>query len=435
MAEADPLDPTSQPEDELDAETAGLARERISWPGVTFRALRHRNYRLYFGGQLVSLIGSWMQTTALLWLAYEVSQEARWPAWIAAAQMLPAFLLGAWAGLLVERWPRRAIILGTQAALLVSAFGLAAMAWSGLATPLSLLVVALAIGCVNALDLPARLAFVVEMVDREDLPNAVALNSMLFNVARAVGPLFTGALLAFVDPGWCFFINGLSFVAVLAALSLMQVPHSEPLRGKHAGLRAILAAFKDLVEYPALALLLVLVATICVFGWPSQSLLPALARQNLGVREGEQGYSLLLCGAGTGAVVAALVLASFTSSRRRRAFICTGIGLTAVGLAGLTQASNLAFAVFCNATIGFGLILFMATSQSVVQLSVDDRNRGRIMGIWSMVINGSVPVGNLVAGPAADHWSVPSILTVQAVGCGAAFVIALAFMRLRSAGK
>jgi predicted MFS family arabinose efflux permease len=130
-------------------------------------------------------------------------------------------------------------------------------------------------------------------------------------------------------------------------------------------------------------------------------------------------------------VAAALVLASFTAARRRQGFLRTGIGLTAVGLAGLTLAPNLAIAVLCNATVGFGLILFMATSQSVVQLSVDDRNRGRVMGIWSMVINGFVPLGNLLAGPAADRWSVPSVLTVQGLGCGAALMIALLFMRLR----
>jgi len=257
---------------------------------------------------------------------------------------------------------------------------------------------------------------------------------MLFNVARAVGPLLARPLLMWVDPGLCFFLNSFSFVAVIVALALMRIAVTVPVRGKHVGLRAILSAFGDLARRPVLALLLGLVAVISAFGWPSQSLLPALARA-IGVSDSAQGYPLLLCGAGTGAVAAALVVASLTAEWWRRPLICCGIGLTVAGLIGLALAPDLATAIGCNCLVGFGLILFMATSQSVVQLSVDDLNRGRIMGIWSMVLSGAVPLGNLLAGPAADRWNVPAVLIVQGLGCGLAFVVALFLLRFGRTGE
>jgi predicted MFS family arabinose efflux permease len=199
-------------------------------------------------------------------------------------------------------------------------------------------------------------------------------------------------------------------------------------------LHAIASAFGDLARRPSLALLVGLVAVISAFGWPSQSLLPALAR-SIGVSENAQGYPLLLCGAGTGAVAAALVVASFTAQRWRGPLLCGGIGLTVMGLIGLALSSELPAAVAWNCLVGFGLILFMATSQSVVQLSVDDLNRGRIMGIWSMVLSGAVPLGNLLAGPAADRWSVSAVLVVQGLGCGLAFVVAIFLLRVGRTGE
>jgi MFS family permease len=429
--EAPPGEESALKDEELATEAAGVAVEHERWRGATFRALRHRNYRLYFLGQMVSLVGSWMQTTALLWLTDQLTHEARWTTAVAAATMLPAFFFGAWGGLLTELRPRRAIIIWTQSALLLQALLLAALVKWGNPTPWALLAMATASGLINAVDLPARLGFVVEMANREDLPNAVALNSMLFNVARAVGPLLTGTLLTTVGPALCFFLNSLSFVAVIVALVLMRLPAYVPAPAKHLGLRAILAAFAELVRRPHLGVVLGLVAMMSVFGWPSQALLPKLAREGLKVTEDTWGYPLLLCGAGMGAVLAALTAASLTSERWRRPILCGGIALAATGLLGLSIAPGLPVAIVCNGLVGFGLILFMATSQSVVQLGVDDGNRGRIMGIWSMVLNGAVPLGNLLAGPAADWWTVPVVLGMQGVGCTLALAVAVGCLRLR----
>src|SRR5262245_51657036 len=187
---------------------------------ATFRALRHRNYRLYFFGQLVSLTGSWMQTTALAALAFELTKQSRWPALITAAQILPTFLFGAWGGSLADRWPKRNLLLWTQGALLVLALLLAVLVLIE-PVPWQLLAVTLAAGIVQAIDLPARLAFVMDMVGREDVINAVALNSVLFNCARVVGPAVGVSLLHWLGPAVCFLANALSYVAVLWALAAM----------------------------------------------------------------------------------------------------------------------------------------------------------------------------------------------------------------------
>jgi MFS family permease len=398
----------------------------------TFRALRHRNYRLYFLGQLVSVTGSWVQTTAMTWLAYELTGESTWPAWIAAAGVLPTFVLGAWGGMIADRLPKRRLIFVTQALMLALALLLAGLVFWGRPRPEALLAVSLAAGLVNALDLPARLAFVVDMVGREDLVNAVALNSLLFNSARVAGPALAGVLLV-LDPtaGLCFLINALSFAAVLAALAAMDVPGA-PRRAGSGGVRSLLSGFVYLADRRGLVLLLVLSAALAFLGWPVLSLLPALSDSRLGTRQ--EGYTGMLSGIGAGALTAALLVASFGSLRRQYLFLGAGVVLSAASLLGLAAVRDQWLAVICCAVLGCGLILFFATSQSVMQLGSGDHNRGRIMGIWSMVLSGAQPLGNFLAGPAADHWGVAQVLAMQGVGIGAAAAAALFLgLRLRSA--
>src|SRR6266849_7124323 len=190
---------------------------------TTFRSLRHRNYRLYFFGQLISLMGTWMQNTALSWLAYEITGQSKWPAFISAAQILPTFLLGPWGGALADRWPKRPLIFWMQAAFLVLALLLAWLVLHGAVQPWQLLLVTAATGLVTAIDLPARLSFVMDMVGRDDLTNAVALNSLLFNSARAFGSLLAGWLMIRFGAGECFLINAVSYLFVLLALSKMDI--------------------------------------------------------------------------------------------------------------------------------------------------------------------------------------------------------------------
>ncbi len=416
-----------------DADEAVLPQPARRWRLTTFSALRHRNYRLYFLGQMVSLVGSWVQTTALMSLAYKLGdKQPSWPATIAAAQLLPTLLLGAWAGTLVDRWPKRGLIFTTQSLQLVIALLLSAYVLFGRPEVWHLLLFALAAGVVNALDLPARMAFVIDLVGRDDLVNAVALNSMLFNTARAVGP-FLGALLFTVlnaahDPkeglsneaaGYCFLINGLSFLAVLAALAWMDVARTAHI-GEHTTLRGMVEAARYLFDHRGLFYLLVLSGSLALLGWPVLSLLPAVADKQL--HTGEDGYCYLLSGVGCGALVGAFFVATFATQPRRYLFFGCGTLLTAASLLCLAFVSSLPLAVLCCVVFGLGPSLFFSTAQSTVQLTVTDANRGRVLGIWSMVTTGTLPVGNLLAGKAADYlgvWQVTACLGVGIVGATA----------------
>ncbi len=400
------------------------------WRLQTFRSLRHRNYRLYFWGQLVSLTGSWLQLAALTWLAYDLTHTSSWPALISAAQVLPTFVLGGWGGGLADRWPKQWLIFTCQALLLVLALALAAgVAW-GLATPGFLLAVAGACGIVNAIDLPSRLSFVIDMVGREDLPNAIALNSLLFNTARAVGPALGGAILPWLGPATCFLLNGLSFGAVLVALAAMRLPPQPQTPTARPKGVSVAEGFAYLGRRPNLVLLLILSGAMSFLAWPLLSLLPAVSDRQLG--RGTEGYSALLSAVGCGALVAALIVASFSTRVRPRWFLGAGLVLTAAGVAGLAGTHGLASAVVCATLAGSGMIAFFATGQAVMQLGSADYNRGRIMGIWSAVLCGAHPLGHLVAGRAADRWGAPYVLTYMGLGVAvAATVILLAWVYLR----
>jgi len=445
-----------------------LSPSSLRWRVETFRALRHRNYRLYFCGQFVSVTGSWAQSAALMWLAYELTHESRWPALVGAMQVLPTAVLGAWGGSLADRRPRRALIFLTQASLLLLAMLLGGLVLLGQVTPWHLLAVATAAGIVNAIDLPARLAFVIDMVGRDDLPNAIALNSMLFNLARMVGPIVSGILFTLVGRGGmgqtaagvCFLLNGLSFVAVLAALAWMELPPINPSPKRKRGNVPLADAsgsdiwvgFRYLGRHPRLILLLVLSGAMSLFGWPILSLLPAVADQRL--RGSTEAYAWMLSAIGGGAGLASLVVASFSSSRMRRWFLAAGVCLASSSLLGLAMARSLSLAVGCCALLGCGLILFFPTSQSIMQLRSADHVRGRVMGIWSMVLSAAFPLGHLLAGNAADSWlndgsvndvlgrwlavgpgeasGLPLVLAIMGLGIAAASAVVFLLLRLHS---
>ena len=263
----------------------------------TFRSLRHRNYRLYFIGQMVSLIGSWMQTTALTWLAFDLTGESKWPAFIAVAQIGPTFLFGTAGGWLADHVPKRPLVLGTQVGYLLVASLLAAVVLAGVATPLLILLIMLVHGFIQAIDLPARLVLVSKLVPREDLINAVAMNSLLFNAARLIGPAIAGVLLLAVGPGACILCNAVSYGAVLWALRRIDFPSERELIGRPRS--SPWGGFAELRRQPQLALLIGLAASLSLCGWPLLTLLPAYAVAALGSDEGV--YSVLLSAVGAGA--------------------------------------------------------------------------------------------------------------------------------------
>jgi MFS family permease len=403
------------------------------WRLNTFSALKHRNYRLYFFGQMISLVGSWVQTTALMTLAYELGEKPSWPTTVAAAQLFPTAVLGALAGTLVDRWPKRALIFTTQALQLFLALALAAVCLFGQPqrdpefTCWVFVFIALLTGIVNALDLPARMSFVIEMVGREDLANAVALNSMLFNTARAAGPFFGALLLAFLDPGYCFLINGLSFIGVLAALAWMDVPDTTG-SPEHTTLGGLYGACSYVMRHRGLFWLLFLSGGIAFLAWPVISLLPALSDSQM--HAGRDGYAFMLSGVGCGALISAFFVATFGSLRHRFIFFTCGIACTVTALVCLAVVHWLPLAVLCCVLFGMGPSLFFSTGQSTVQLSATDANRGRVLGIWSMVTTGALPFGNLLAGFAANHLAVGLVTACLGAGIAGLTVLVLICSRL-----
>jgi MFS family permease len=399
------------------AELPASAPKRKGWPGQTFQALRHRNYCLYFFGQLVSLTGSWLQTTALMWLAWTLTGSSRWTALVGLGGILPSLPLAPLGGILADHCSKRNLIFATQALLLVQSLALAGLAWLGLLTPTLLLVCSLAAGIVNAVDVPARMAFVMDMVGRSDLVNAVGLNSLLFNVARVAGPAIGALLLPLVGPALCFLLNSLTFVAVLAALAAMDPRRLTSHKGRPRHPTPLRAGLAEVSGNGALVLLLSLTAVLSLCGWPAMVLLPALS-DHFGV--GPKGYGFLVSAVGGGALAAAFVVASFASLRRRYYFLVTGYVLAIAALVGLACAHTLAAALVGCAVLGAGLILFFATSQAVTQLSASDHHRGAVMGIWAMLMSGSVPLGQFLSGNAADVWGLSTTFALEAVGVAGA---------------
>jgi MFS family permease len=411
---------------------------------ATFRSLRHRNYRLYFIGQMVSLIGTWMQTTVLAWLAFDLTKESKWPSFLTAAQVLPTLLLGAWAGTIADRWPKRLVLMFTQAGLAILAALLAVLVWFGRPDVWLLLAITTASGIVIAVDLPARLAFVMDLVggSRDDLMNAVALNSVLFNTARIIGPVIGVEVMFWFGPAACFGLNALSYLAVIVALGYMDVSGTARAAEGDRGLRALGQGFAMLFGRPRLLLLVIAAAVTAGCGWPFLTLLPALAADALHMPE--RGYGFMVSATGAGALTAALTVATLGNWDRRKLFIGGGIALVCLGLIGLSGVTDaglrLSMASFfllgagmaCSALIGFGLICFFATCQSVVQLSADTANRGRIMGIWAMSWSGAMPLGNLLVGPAADLWGVATMLLALGLGLGS---VALVLLLLASSSE
>lgn len=394
----------------------------------TFRSLRHRDYRLYFAGQLVSLTGTWMQNAALAWLAYDLTGQSKWTAFVAVAQVVPTFAVGFVGGFLADRFPRRGVLVATQLAFLATALALAALVGSAAVTPWQLLALVLLHGVVQAVDLPTRLAFVNELVTREDLPNAVALNAMQFNAARAVGPALAGLLLVLVSPVACFVANALSYAAVLVALGLMRgerLQAHEATEKRQAG--SVWSGFVYLAHHPTLGPLVLCAGGMALLGWPSLSLLPAVASVRLGAAEWV--YSTLLSCVGIGALSAALTVATISTPQLRRPLLLTGYSLVALGLLGLAGAWAVWQAVGASLCLGFGLVMFFSTGQTVVQLQVVEQQRGRVLGIWAMTLSGAMPLGNLMVGPLADQFGTAPVLLGQGLLCLGLAGLAARFVR------
>ncbi len=390
--------------------TPPVQAKRVSPRGLslahTFSALKHRNYRLWFAGQLTSLVGTWMQNVAQPWLVYQLTGSPLYLGIVSFAPAIPSLLLTLWAGVIVDRFPKRNLLVMTQAVLMLSAFTLTADYVMGWVQPWHIVILVLINGTAQAVDAPARQAIVVEFVGREDLMNGIALNSAIFNVARILGPSLAGIVLALAGPGWCFFINGVSFLAVIGGLLMMEFPKftPKPLHGSPiAQLREGLSYIR---HHEAICSLIVLVAFANLFAMGYSTLMPAFARDVL--RTGELGLGLLMTSVGAGALIGALLLASLGN------FQCKGMLLTIGNFVFPLMVLLFAFSRWLPLSMlflvgaGFGFMTQNATTNTLVQSIVPDELRGRVMSVYMLVFQGFFPIGSLLAGSIAQRFGIPA---------------------------
>lgn len=389
------------------------------------RALRHRNFRLFFFGQLLSLPGTWIQMVAQSWLIYRLTDSAALLGLAGFANQFPVFLMAPFGGAVADRFDRRRLLIGTQVASSALALLLAALTLSGQVTVWQVFTLAALLGLVNGVDLPARQAFTVELVGREDLPNAIALNSSAFNSARLIGPAVAGVLVAATGEGWCFLLNGLSYVTVVAALAAMRLaPVARPV---HTG--SLLAHIADGVRFvrghvPIRSLLLLL-GMVSLAGMPYAVLMPLFADRILG--GGAQGLGILMSCAGGGALLGALALAARRSPRGLTAWVpwaAFGFGL---GLVAFSLSRSFWLSGLLLVPTGLALIVQMAASNTLLQLLVPDALRGRVMSLYSMMFMGMAPLGALLAGSLAELIGAPATVGGGGVLC----MLAAAWFRRR----
>ena len=379
-----------------------------------FRAFQHRNFRLFWFGQLVSLIGTWMQSVAQGWLMHRLTGSAFMLGLLGFAQFMPVMVLTLWAGVVADRMDKRRLIMTTQLVALIQAVLLATVVTLGIVQPWMVVALALMFGMVSAFDLPARQSFLVEMVGKNDLPNAIALNSAAFNGARVLGPAVAGVLLAAAGEGACFWVNAVSYLAVLAALMRMDLAPrvAEPDRGKNA-----LATLREGVDYalgvPSIRNLLLLLGVAAGLGFQYMVLLPVYARDIL--HASEQAYGLMVAAFGLGSLLSAVVMTRNQDRWALRRNLLLGLGSAAVGMGVFAWSRALPLTLAMGFAAGFGLILYVASTNTLLQLSTEDRFRGRIMSLYTLMFIGTAPIGALLSGALAQRWGAPIATSASAL--------------------
>jgi len=383
--------------------------KRKSGSAWLLRSFKYRNYRLFFGGQGISLTGTWLQNIAVSWLVYRLTNSALLLGVVGFAGQIPAFLVTPLAGVLVDRWNRHRILVVTQTLAMLQAFFLAFLVLTGHITVWQVITLAVFLGLVNAFDMPARQSFMVEIVERrEDLGNAIALNSSMFNGARLLGPSVAGMLIAAVGEGGCFLLNGVSYLAVIAALLAMKVAPKELVVKQSRMLQGLREGFVYAYGYAPIRLVLMLLALISLAGMPYAVLMPVFAREIL--HGGAHTLGFLVGFSGVGALVGAVFLASRRSSGGLAKNIPVAAGVFGAGLIAFSQSRTLWLSLLLMLFTGFGMMVQMASSNTFIQTIVEDDKRGRVMSFYTMSFMGMIPFGSLLGGALASRIGAPATL-------------------------
>ncbi|WP_076791832.1 MFS transporter [Chlorobium sp. KB01] len=384
---------------------SGLQRER-SLSGrllMAFPAFQSPDFCRYFPGQIISMIGTWIQMVAQGWLVLEITGSAFDVGLAAAASTLPTLFLSLFGGVLVDRYPRRTILLWTQSSAMLLAFVLGYFALTGTVTIGIILLLSFLLGCVNALNVPALQAFLSEIVEREHLASAIAMNSAIYNGSRVIGPAIAGFLISATGTGGAFLLNGVSFLAVI--LSLISMKASPKKGGATISGNPVLAIREGLSyswQHPVIRTAILFIAVIAIFAWSYVTMLPVIAKQTFGM--GATGLGYLYGVSGLGSVIGTVLVSIFSGRVDRLVFIAGGTILFALALIGFTFSVSLPVALFFLFLGGFGLVAAVSTLSATIQGTVDDRFRGRVMSLYMMVFMGFMPIGNLEIGYLSEHF-------------------------------
>jgi MFS family permease len=393
---------------------------------TTFRTLRNRDFRLFLGGQVISLVGTWMQMIAEAWLVYRLTGSSTLLGAIGFANQMPACLLGPLGGIAADRYPRQRVILVTQSASMILAFALAALTLTNTVEIWHIFVLASLLGVVNAFDIPARQSFIVDVVGRAEVVNAIALNSSTFNMARMLGPAIAGATVAVVGEGWCFFLNGVSYLAVIAGLLAMRLVKVEILPRAGSAFAHLSEGFLFCWQNRLVRWLLFVVGVTSIFAFPFSALMPVFADQIL--HGGPQAYGLLTAASGLGSLAGALALATrrHIEGLRHWAWVFTTVGAVALFLFGICDDFWLSFALLI--VVGIGLMLGLGSISTLIQDATPDGLRGRVNAVYAMTFMGLAPIGSLIAGFAAEYVTAPYTVAAGAlVTTSAAVMFGMAF--------
>ncbi len=397
---------------------------------AALRALRHRNYQLFFGGQLISLIGTWMQSVAQSWLVYRLTGSAALLGLVGFSSQIPVFLVAPVGGTVADRIPRRSIVVATQTGAMLLALILAALTLSHYVRVWHIFVLAACLGLVNAFDIPARQAFVVEMVGKEDLINAIALNSSMVNGARIIGPAVAGILVGAIGEGWCFFANGVSYIAVIAGLLAMRLGPRAEERRPGSAIEQIVEGFRFCAHTGPIRGILALLGVISLVGMPYAVLMPIFADRIL--HGGARGLGFLMGASGCGALAGALTLAHKQGVRGLGSWVARAAGGFGVALILFSLSRGFWLSAALLIPVGYCMMVQMASSNTVLQTMTPDALRGRVMAVYSMMFMGMAPFGSLLAGAIASRIGAPMTVAIGGIGAiagAAAFRAHLPAMR------
>jgi len=381
-----------------------------------WRALRHRNFRLFFGGQSISLIGTWMTRIATSWLVYRLTKSALLLGTVSFAGQIPTFLLAPLAGVIVDRIDRRKVLVWTQTLAMIQSLVLAWLTLSRRITISEVLLLSAMQGIINAFDMPGRQSFMVKMVeDRADLSNAIAINSSMVNAARLIGPSLAGLLIAATNEGWCFLVDGISYIAVIISLLMMRLPKASVESAATTMVEQLREGWAYVMGFAPIRTILLLFALLSLMGWPFMVLMPLFAAQVL--HGGPHTLGFLMGAVGVGSLGSALAMVVRRSVRGLTkmipiAAVAFGVGLIAFGLSRTLWLSLLMMLV-----TGFGMMQGLVASNTILQTLVDEKMRGRVMSYYTMAFVGMAPFGSLLAGALAHVIGAPYTVIVSGVAC------------------